>query len=86
MPTHTLRDNLARLRAELAHPERLDGETRKELVEIADTIERVLHEPEPNYREASTNVESAALRFEARHPAFSRILSEITDALAKLGI
>jgi hypothetical protein len=81
-----LKDNLDKLRAELATPDHLDRETRQQLAEIADTIERVLDESEPDYEKAHASVQEATLRFEARHPAFARILSEVTDALAKLGI
>jgi len=86
MSKETLRQNLSRLREELADPDDLDDETRQQLAEIADTIERVLHERSPDYGEAHASIEDAALGFEARHPRFSGILSEVTDALAKLGI
>ena len=86
MPINTLKANLEKLRGQLAEPQDLDDETRQELSEIVDTIEKVLGEPTPNYSEARANIENAALNFEARHPRFSRVLSEVTDALAKLGI
>ena len=87
MPKQTLETNLNQLRELLADPERLDNDdTRRQLAEVADTIEQVLGEASPNYQRAHASIEDAALSFEARHPAFSRILSEVTDALAKLGI
>jgi hypothetical protein len=86
MPKQTLKLKLARLREELAQPGSFDEETRRQLAEVADTIEKVLGTPEPDYEEAQEAVESIALEFEARHPRFARILSEVTDALAKLGI
>ena len=86
MPRQSLKDSLSKLRAGLAAPETLDRETRRQLAEIADTIERVLDEPENDYGEAFARIEKAALGFEARHPRFARILSDVTDALAKLGI
>ena len=86
MPKQSLKQNLARLRSQLDNPEQLDEETREQLAEVADTIERVLDEPEADYREAYESIENIALSFEARHPNFARILSEVTDALAKLGI
>lgn len=86
MSQRTLKSSLDELRAQLAQPEGLDEETRRQLAEVADTIERVLGEPEPDYDEAHASVQNIALGFEARHPRFSRILSDVTDALAKLGI
>lgn len=86
MHEQKLKANLDQLRTLLADPENLDDTARKQLAEVADTIENVLDEPEPDYRAAHTTIEQAAMEFEARHPAFARILSEVTDALAKLGI
>ena len=86
MPEQILKSNLAKLREELGQQRQLDAETRQELAEIAATIERLLHASEPNYGEAQASLEDAALRFEAGHPTFAKILSEVTDALAKLGI
>ena len=86
MAEEQLKTNLKQLRAELETRTGLDDDTRQELSAIADTIERVLHDPKADYLEAHASAEDAALRFEARHPAFARILSDVTDALAKLGI
>jgi len=86
MPTEALKKSLGELRAELAQRSQLDDETRRQLAEVADAIEQVLDEPAPDVAAASARIENAALAFEARHPAFARILSEVTDALAKLGI
>lgn len=86
MPEQALKDNLDQLRKLLADPKSLDNEAREQLAEVADTIENVLDESEPDYQAAHTSIERAAFEFEARHPAFARILSEVTDALAKLGL
>ena len=86
MPEQQLKSNLAKLREELGLQRQLDADTRKELAEIADAIERLLQTPKPDYEEAQASLEDAALRFEAGHPTFAKILSEVTDALAKLGI
>lgn len=86
MSKQTLINSLEQLRERLSDPAELDAETRRQLAEVADTIEQVLNEPAPDYQQAHASIEDAALSFEARHPAFSRILSEVTDALAKLGI
>lgn len=87
MPKQTLESNLNQLRELLADADSLDNdEARNQLAEVADTIEQVLRESSPDYQQAHASIQNAALSFEARHPAFSRILSEVTDALAKLGI
>lgn len=86
MPKQTLKQNLEKLRSQLNATRELDAETREELAAVADSIERILHEPEGDHHEAFERIEDAALSFEARHPAFARILSEVTDAIAKLGI
>ena len=85
MPEQTLKNNLAKLRRELDVAESLVEDTRRELADVADSIEHLLEAPEPDYASARADLETSALRFEARHPTFSRILSEVTDALAKLG-
>ena len=85
MPTETLKTNLQKLRQELADPGSLDDETRRQLAEVAETIETLLDTESPDYQQAHENIQDTALRFEASHPAFSRMLGEITDALAKLG-
>lgn len=86
MAEQTLRANLEILRQQLADSSELDDDLRRELASVAATIERVLDEPAPDYRAAHASLEGRALQFEASHPAFSRILSEVTDALAKLGL
>jgi hypothetical protein len=87
-PTQTLKRNLDRLHDELRSTRPLDPETREMLETVARDIERTLqgeHDAD-SVRERLDRLERAALRFEAEHPAFSSILSEITDALAKIGV
>ncbi len=86
MPEQALKANLEKLRSELANPGSLDDDTRRQLAEVAETIESLLQAELPDYQQAHARIQNAALRFEASHPAFSRIMSEVTDALAKLGI
>ena len=86
MTKKALQATLTELRAELEQTDTLDEATRRQLNEIADEIERVLDQKAPDYESAQARVEAATLRFEAEHPYFARILSEVTDALSKLGI
>lgn len=87
MTKETLQRSLRSLRDQLNDPISLDDETRQQLSQAADTIEKVLDEnEETDLREAHANIEEIALNFEARHPVFARLLGEVTDALVKLGI
>lgn len=86
MSRQALKSNLEELRAELSTATGLDPQTRSHLTELADEIEKVLEEPAPDYPSARARAEEATLRFEAEHPNFARILTEVTDALSKLGI
>jgi hypothetical protein len=64
----------------------MDAETRALLAHIANDIERVLHEGAPEDAGLADRLETATVKFEASHPKLARALSEVTDALAKLGI
>lgn len=86
MPKRALLASLEELRNELSGAGDLDSETRKQLAELADTIDDTLDAPEPDYASVHTNVRELAIRFEAGHPRFARILADVTDALAKLGL
>ena len=61
MPTKALKSNLDKLRRELADPGALDEETRRELADVANTIEKLLQADSPDYREAHASIEDAAL-------------------------
>jgi len=86
VPKNTLRRNLERLHRELASGEPMDAETRALLARIAQDIEQVLDESPPEDDGLGDRLENATIRFEASHPRLARALSEVTDALAKLGI
>jgi hypothetical protein len=84
----TLKGKLGRLHQELGSVSSLDAETRELLETIARDIERTLRgeRDADTIRERLDRVEGATLRFEAAHPSFSKVLSEIADALAKIGV
>lgn len=86
MPKNNLRLNLEHLHRELAKPQAMDAETRELLAELAADIERVLAEEGPENAGLAERVETATVKFEASHPSLARALSEVSDALAKLGI
>jgi hypothetical protein len=88
VPIETLQRNLARLHSELRSTKSLDPQTRELLETVAQDIERTLQgeHDEESIRERLDRLENAALRFEVEHPTFSGLLSEVTDALAKIGV
>jgi hypothetical protein len=86
MPKQSLKSQLDQLRDELADADSLDDDTRALLVEVADEIDQVLDETDPNYRSLRDRIEAATVRFEAEHPRLAGILGNITDTLAKIGI
>jgi len=81
-----LKRQLARLRAELAAAPELDAETRTLLDAVASDIERTLEGRHDEPHTVRERVEGATVRFEAEHPRFARVLTEVTDALAKIGV
>lgn len=86
MTKETLKRNLQQLHRELASGKSLDPETRGLLGEVAGDIERILADEAEDTDNIRGRIESAAWQFEASHPALAGTLSEIADALAKLGI
>ncbi|HEX7082014.1 MAG TPA: DUF4404 family protein [Gammaproteobacteria bacterium] len=86
MANDELKRHLGRLHDELAAAKTLDAETRAQLEAVAADIERTLegrHEAPHSVRE---RIERVTLRFEAEHPRLAGVLSEVTDALAKIGV
>jgi hypothetical protein len=85
MSEESLRRHLEALRGELAATRKLDGDTRAKLDRLADEIDAALGADEPDYGLLRGRVADATLRFEAEHPRFARVLSDVTDTLAQLG-
>jgi hypothetical protein len=86
MSQESLRRHLEALRRELAKTPSLDRETHARLSRVADEIDSVLGTPAPDYGPLRDRVADATLKFEAEHPRFARVLSDVTDTLVKLGI
>ena len=86
MPKETLKRNLARLNEELAASDTLDAKTRAQLSQVVDDIEQLLADEGGDGENIGRRIAAAAYRFEAGHPNLARIMSEVTDALAKLGV
>jgi Domain of unknown function (DUF4404) len=86
MSKQALERHLSELRRELDGTPSLDPETRERLERLTDELETALEEEEPDYASVRERVADAMLGFEAEHPRFAQLLSDVTDALAKLGI
>ena len=86
MPKKALAKNLERLHEELSTLETLDDETRAALADIAADIERILGERAARHASLRDRIEALTVRFEASHPKLAGVLSEVADALAKVGI
>ena len=87
MHRKTLRENLRKLRTELASAaENLDEDLHTLLRGVADDIERVLGRKAVEAHSGRERLEKIAVNFEASHPRLAKILGETADTLGKLGI
>lgn len=84
--TDKLRQHLVQLKHELESAGEIDSGTRMLLEDLAGEIEQALHEDSLQPTTMSERLEASAAEFEAEHPALARVLREVTDALAKLGV
>jgi chromosome segregation ATPase len=78
-----LNELLAELNDELHHAGDVDEETRTQLAQLHDDIDRLTGE---NHASAIDQAKSLESRFAASHPVAARIAREFTDLLAKMGI
>lgn len=87
MSSEQLRASLEALRQELEAPEALGAEDRTLLEQAANDIERVLDEEDATTPDSvRDSFEQAAVSFEVEHPRMARVMGEIVDVLAKMGI
>jgi hypothetical protein len=87
MTRQTLLTSLEKLHEQLGSPTpALDADTRTLLREVAEDIEVLLAQSDPDPASVRDRLEQAAVRFEASHPQLAQTLTQITDALAKLGV
>ena len=99
MNSNELRDDLAKLHAELSKAGSLDAETRRLLAEINSDIARLV-EPaaggaggagavaaqRSDAAAPSARLEGFAVQFEADHPALAANIRRFVDLLAKAGV
>jgi hypothetical protein len=91
MPKKALQQQLSELHDELASAADLDPALRQQLRDVADDIETLLgEEAAPPTATAGEHlqerVQHATVEFEAEYPRLARILGDVADTLAKLGI
>lgn len=91
MPKKALQQHLSELHDELATTGDLDPALRRQLRNVADDIEILLgEETAPETATAGGQlqgrVQQATVDFEAEYPRLARILGDLADTLAKLGI
>ena len=89
MDKRQLQAIIEKLHRELASAESVDAETRAQLQEIVQDVEKLAGDARAagvRHKSAAGQLENAALRFESEHPKLSMALGEVIDALGKLGI
>ena len=86
MTESDLRNLLTQLHARLGSSQSLDDEDRRLLGTVLGDIESVLAKNDESRSPDAPGLESAAVKFEASHPALAETLRRIADTLAKAGI
>ena len=83
MSSKRLTELLSELNRELKDRQELDDETRELLGRLNDDIERLAGDDDESPLDRAKQLES---RFAAEHPVAERIVRELADVLAKMGI
>jgi hypothetical protein len=91
MDSKILRDQLTKLRDELAASGSVDSETRVLLGDIMHDILRLTESPSGTVRappgaSPADRLEGVAVQFEADHPAFAASIRRLVDLLGKVGV
>lgn len=87
MASEKLRQSLQSLHRELSDPEAVDEANRRLLEQVAEDIERVLDEDDETTADSVRGrFERVAVDFEAEHPRVARVMNEVVEALARMGI
>jgi Domain of unknown function (DUF4404) len=83
-----LQDQLRTLHTELARTRSVDPQTRELLIALLTDITRLLGQPGSRTEQHSltARLDELAVQFEAEHPALSKALRQVVDALSNAGI
>lgn len=91
MDRQELLKTLQALHADLSTTERVDPQAERLLRKVTADIERLLDEEQPSPEEddsssLSGKLQEMVLEWEAEHPRIARVIGQVADALANLGI
>ncbi len=84
-----LQSIIEKLHSELASAESIDEESRELLKKLVKDVEELADDDGTGGAEHATTtgqLQNAAVQFESEHPKLSMALSEVIDALTRLGI
>ena len=89
MDKEQLQKILEDLHEELSTLDSIDGSSRALLQQLMGDIQEIVSksEPEPEKQaNATAQLEAVAVKFKSEHPKLAMAVSEVVDALGKLGI
>jgi hypothetical protein len=89
MPTEDLKDALKRLHANLESTSTVDSELKSLLKVLESDIHHLLAQKENEPADVSdlvTQAQSLSAKFATEHPQLERIVRELADSLARMGI
>ena len=81
-----IREFLAQLSKELRRSEDFDIEARQILDDLHSDVDKIEGSGEIQIAPALDRIKELEARFASKHPALERIIRELGDALAKMGI
>jgi len=90
MDDKSLHELLTELHAELEKADRVDASTKASMAAVTDDIQRLLSSEDSSSSEDSetlaARMKESLLEFETEHPQLTRVVNQISSALAHLGI
>jgi hypothetical protein len=81
-----IREFLAQLSKELQRSEDFDIEARKILDDLHKDVDQIEESGERKVQPALDRIKQLEAKFASNHPALERIIRELADAMAKMGI
>ena len=90
MSHERLHELLGQVHQELERAESVDDESRELMFEVSDDIRYLLERGKTEGGDAvkpvGDRLDTLVLAFESRHPRIARMIEEVIDSLAKMGI
>jgi ABC-type transporter Mla subunit MlaD len=81
-----IRETLTRLREELQHAEGIDADSRRKMEELHRDLEQLNDADDPDVDSLLDRARELETRFAADHPTLERIVRDLADTIAKMGI